>query len=132
MPELLEISGLDDDLGQEEKKPEIIGNGKPLIGPDFSDSIFFGLAAVAVAYAIGAAFNLLSGKTLAAGGTAVQLGDLGVIRRCRPSDLTSKKPKSQQKWCLWTQAETRILGRHATREKALRQERLIQMKKHRG
>jgi len=130
MPELLEISGLDDDLGQE--APKIPGNGKPPIAPDFSGSIFFGLATMAVAYAIGAVVNRLSGKTLAAGGTVVHLGDLGVIRPCRLCDLTSKKPKSQQKWCLWTQAETRILGRHATKEKALRQERLIQMKKHRG
>ena len=55
---------------------------------------------------------------------------LGIIKQCRVQDRKSGKRARSQKWCLWTKSGKRILGRHSSRNKALRQERLIQMKKH--
>lgn len=55
---------------------------------------------------------------------------LGIIKRCRAADRKSGRPARSQKWCLWTRSGKRILGRHSNMEKALRQERLIQWKKH--
>lgn len=60
-------------------------------------------------------------------GTA--LGDLGIIKKCRVIDRTSRRPVKDQRWCLWDSKGKRILGRHPSREKALKQERLIQLRK---
>jgi hypothetical protein len=62
---------------------------------------------------------------------AVALG-LGIIKRCRVKDLKSDRPRRAQAWCLWDSKGKRILGRHPSRTKALRQERLIQVRKHGG
>lgn len=62
-------------------------------------------------------------------GLAFVLG-LGIIKKCRQADRRSGRPARKQKWCLWDSKGKRILGRHSSQEKALRQERLIQMKKH--
>lgn len=113
MPELLVLSGLDD-IGQETKPASAPANG-----------LLWGLGALAVFYAIGFAVSKLSAKK-----PAETLSGLGVIKRCRKSDLTSKKPKSKQQWCLWTKSESRIIGRHPSKSRAIKQERLIEMKKH--
>lgn len=57
------------------------------------------------------------------------LDDLGVIVPCRPEDKDSSRPAREQRWCLWTKNKSRILGRHKTKKSALRQEKLIQLKK---
>lgn len=55
--------------------------------------------------------------------------ELGVIRRCRKRDIDPKRPG--HKVCLYTKSKPRrLLGRHRTRKSALRQERVIQMRKH--
>lgn len=58
---------------------------------------------------------------------------LGIIRDCRKSDIDPKRPKRQQKKCLYTKRKPRrLLGRHPNYESALRQERLIQIRKRGG
>ena len=110
MPELLEISGLDD-IGQEKPAERSLPDGL---------MVALGLGAL---FAIGYVANrIASGKSV--------LDDLGIITPCHKSDLTSKKPKSKQKWCLWTKNKSRILGRHPSKSRAVKQERLIEMKKH--
>jgi hypothetical protein len=44
--------------------------------------------------------------------------------------MSPDRPRRRQKFCLWDSKGRRILGRHPSRNKALRQERLIQWKKH--
>lgn len=111
MPEMLVLSGLDD-MGQEQK--EAPANG-----------LIWGIGALAALYAIGLIASKFSGQK-----TAADLSGLGIIKRCRKSDLTPKKPKSKQRWCLWTKSESRIIGRHPSKSRAIKQERLIEMKKH--
>lgn len=53
---------------------------------------------------------------------------LGIIRPCRRSDIDPKRPG--HKICLYSRSKKRLLGRHRTRKSALRQERVIQMRKH--
>jgi hypothetical protein len=60
-----------------------------------------------------------------------------VIRRCLKGDIDPKRPESEQEFCLYTKRKDsrgrrRLLGRHASREEALGQERLIQMRKRGG
>jgi hypothetical protein len=57
------------------------------------------------------------------------LGDLGIIKRCRKLDLTPKKARKDQRWCLWDAKGEKIIGRHPSRSRALRQEHVIQLKK---
>lgn len=52
---------------------------------------------------------------------------LGVIKKCRKRDLDPKRPKHRV--CLYTKDGKRLLGRHRSHESALRQERVIQMRK---
>jgi hypothetical protein len=54
-----------------------------------------------------------------------------VIKRCPKVDQDDR-PKSQQQYCLYTHDESRLLGRHPTKEDALKQERVIQIHKHKG
>lgn len=52
-----------------------------------------------------------------------------VIRACKRKDIDPDRPK--HKVCLYTKSKPRrLLGRHKTLKSALRQERLIQMKKY--
>ena len=53
-----------------------------------------------------------------------------VIKRCPKKNLTKDRPKSEQIWCLFTKDKDRLLGRHPTKEDALKQEKLIQIRKH--
>jgi hypothetical protein len=57
--------------------------------------------------------------------------NLGVIRPCREEDIDPGRPLSQQKVCLYDSKGKKLLGRHPNRASALKQERLIQWKKHR-
>ena len=50
---------------------------------------------------------------------------VAVIRKCKKGDSEEGKP-----WCLYTHDNSRLLGRHPSKESAEKQERLIQMKKH--
>lgn len=51
------------------------------------------------------------------------------IDKCRASDITSDRPKSEQKWCVYTSDKKRLLGRHPSREKALKQLAAIEISK---
>ena len=120
MPELIEISG----LGQDSKKPEIPTQA----------IIALGVVGLAV-YLINRLFPIRSStgripkpNELLIPGLEDYAG-LGVVAPCRARDRDPKRPARDQRWCLWTSKKTRILGRHPTREKALSQERLIQMRK---
>jgi predicted nucleotidyltransferase len=53
-----------------------------------------------------------------------------VIKRCPKKNLTDDRPISEQQWCLFDSKGERLLGRHPTKEKALAQERVIQIHKH--
>ena len=106
MPEIIELSGL--------------GDGE---APVTDALVVIGLLA-----AVGAAVYFLAPKEP----ESAFLGDLGIIRKCRKRDRKSGVPVKKQQWCLWTSDGKRILGRHPTKKAALRQERLIQMKKHGG
>lgn len=60
------------------------------------------------------------------GGVRLQLG---IIRQCRKRDLDPKRPGLRV--CLYTKSKPRrLLGRHSNRVSALRQERVIQIRKH--
>lgn len=50
---------------------------------------------------------------------------LGIIKECRSSDRVSGRRASSQKWCLWDSKGKRVIGRHSSRSKALRQENAI-------
>jgi hypothetical protein len=54
-----------------------------------------------------------------------------VIKRCPKKDKDSR-PDSEQQYCLYTRDESRLLGRHPSKEKALKQEEAIEIHKHRG
>jgi len=121
MPELIEMSGLDasdEDLGQPSFLPDWI-TGLPAWVP----YVVIGVAAVAVMKFIGG-----GRQEIVIVRDREEIG-LGIIRRCLKKDLTSKKPRRRQRWCLWDSKGRRILGRHPSRSKALRQERLIQLRK---
>ena len=47
------------------------------------------------------------------------------IRRCRPGDRDSKKPDSDQVWCLYAKSTDKVLGRHPSKEAAREQEKAI-------
>ena len=52
-----------------------------------------------------------------------------VIKKCPEKDKDDR-PDSQQKWCLYTRDGDKLLGRHPSKEKALKQEWVIRMRKH--
>jgi len=52
-----------------------------------------------------------------------------IIRRCPKKDKDNR-PSDKQKYCLYTSDGSKLLGRHPSKEKALRQERAIQKHKH--
>ena len=109
MPELLEISGLEGD-------------------PVRSDLASVGIAIAVMGgsiFVLGVLVPMIFSKK-----KDETLGDLGIIKRCRVEDRDPGRPKKDQAWCLWDSKGRRILGRHPSRERALRQERLIQMRKH--
>ena len=54
---------------------------------------------------------------------------LGILKKCAPGDKVSWKKTKDQAWCLFDSKGKRVIGRHSSRSKALRQERLINMKK---
>lgn len=54
---------------------------------------------------------------------------LGILKKCRVVDRVQERPARDQEWCLWDSKGKRILGRHPSRSRGLRQEHLIQLKK---
>lgn len=113
MPEIIEISGIDE-KGGGEKNPSMA-----------SYSALLALIALGGAILL---FGIVIPK-LIVGRKEEALGDLGIIRKCRIKDMDPGRPKESQKWCLWDSKGRRILGRHSTPEGAIRQERLIQLRK---
>lgn len=53
-----------------------------------------------------------------------------VIKKCRKRDYDPKRPRSKQRWCLYDHKGKKLLGRHPSKKRALRQERAIQVRKH--
>lgn len=118
MPEIIQIAGLEDGVGQEPA-----AKGSDLV------------KALTVLAVIGGAVLVLGiGLPKLLGGRREDsaLGDLGIIQRCRARDMKKGRPKRSQQWCLWDSKGKRILGRHPSRKRAVRQERLIQVRKHGG
>lgn len=111
MPEILEMSGLDDP-----------GDNK---GSGIGTILVF----AGIAYALKLLADFLSKDEKSPAVNGVDIGSLGVIKRCRACDMKSGRPKRDQVWCLWDTKGKRILGRHPTRNRALKQEHLIQWKK---
>lgn len=125
MPELIEISGTG-----EATTPTTPATQKITLSPV--------LKAVLVVGAIGLGLYLLrriaplKPKSTEVVGTFkydAPVDGLGVIRRCRKLDKTRRRPAKDQKYCLYTKDGKRLLGRHPNRGRALKQERLIEMKK---
>ena len=54
-----------------------------------------------------------------------------IIKHC-PEHLKDDRPDSEQQWCLLDSKGEKLLGRHPTKEKALNQEKAIQIHKHKG
>jgi len=52
-----------------------------------------------------------------------------MIKPCKKKDLDNR-PLKEQKWCLYNKVGTKLLGRHSSKESALKQERAIQTHKH--
>lgn len=105
--EIMEISG----LGQAQDQG---GTGSP----NYAVIILGTLIGGAVVYC-------LINRCMASSG-----GSLGMIKRCRKMDMKPGRRSSAQRWCLWDSKGKRVLGRHPSRSKADRQERLIQARKH--
>jgi len=119
MPGLLEISGLDQAPDDSGTKPATIW---------------------------GIPWNLLIGGAVVIGGGVAfwfwyrdrgrsfvtnTLSSLGIIEPCRTKDRDPRRPARSQKWCLRDSKGQKVLGRHSSRSGAQRQERAIQMRKHR-
>ncbi len=141
MPELIEISGLDQD-GTDEGMPLIAttrpGNQATSEPSERKGNLLVGLVALGVI--VGGVIWLLSSRPrqptprnrdFMFGFEGGMLADLGVIVPCRKKDRTSKKPVRQQKWCLWDSKKKKILGRHPSESKAKNQEKAIQARKRR-
>ena len=136
MPELITISGLAQDTPAE-KKPEATAQ------PEAAEQkwpwmtlLAFG-GVVAGIYLLTRLFPLKSGVSVKVDKNFRIVGledcdddpEMGVIKECKPKDRTRKRPAKDQKVCLFTKNGNRLLGRHANKSGALRQERLIEMKK---
>lgn len=52
-----------------------------------------------------------------------------MIAACRAKDLDPDRPKSDQKWCVYSSDKKRLLGRHPTKEKAMKQVAAIEISK---
>ena len=52
------------------------------------------------------------------------------VRKCRKNEMDPDKPKSEQVWCVLTKDESRVLGRHPTKDKADKQLSAIEISKH--
>jgi hypothetical protein len=124
MPELLEISGLGQEPGQEPEQSK---------HACFEDLLVLAAGALVVwllAKGVPKILGLSGDECLECTGEDLEgLDDLGVIVKCRKEDMKMGRPEKQQQWCLWDSKQTRILGRHPTRSKALGQERAIQARK---
>lgn len=59
--------------------------------------------------------------------------ELGIIKACKKADIDPKRPRSAQKVCLYSRKKPgKLLGRHPNRASALKQERVIEMRKRGG
>lgn len=53
-----------------------------------------------------------------------------VIKKCREQDIDPDRPRSEQKYCLYSRDGSKLLGRHPTQDSAKNQEKAIQTRKH--
>ena len=51
------------------------------------------------------------------------------IKECPEKDIDPDRPKSEQRWCLYSKDGDELLGRHSTKEDALDQEQAIHINK---
>lgn len=59
--------------------------------------------------------------------------EMGIMKPCRKRDLDPKRPKSQQKVCLYSKKKPgKLLGRHPNRAAARKQEQAIEIRKRGG
>ncbi len=56
---------------------------------------------------------------------------IAVIKPCKKKDKDSR-PAKKQRWCLYDHRGEKLLGRHPSKAKALKQEKAIQVRKHGG
>jgi len=57
---------------------------------------------------------------------------MAIIKKCPEKDIDPDRPSSEQQYCLYTKDESRLLGRHPSKEEALDQEKAVQYFKHKG
>lgn len=126
MPELMEISGLSDDA---QKPAPAETKTEPAKSSDWSVLLIFG--GIALGVFLLKKFLPLKPKSTEVIGTFryKNLSDVGMIKRCPKKNKTKARPAKDQKYCLFTKSGKRLLGRHPSRTRALKQERLIEMKK---
>jgi hypothetical protein len=158
MPELMEISGLSSDDGKGNAADQVAPAASkdvpikavPQAMPSIFDNIFGKYQDIAVPVLIvggvGALIYIIN-KFFPMKTTGISVGpdfkipgledsdedcdeQMGVIRACRPKDRTKKRPAKDQKVCLFTSNGKRLLGRHPNKKRAMKQEKLIEMKKH--
>ena len=111
---------------------EISGLGQASQDKAASDPI---IPLVIAGVGIAAFISWLLARQFSSGSASIvesPLAGLGIIKRCRRVDMKSDRGRSFQRWCLWDSKGKRILGRHPSRSKAIRQERLIHARKRGG
>jgi hypothetical protein len=54
---------------------------------------------------------------------------IAIIKQCPKKDQDDR-PLSEQKWCLYDSKGEDLLGRHPSKEKAIKQEQAIEINKH--
>jgi len=57
------------------------------------------------------------------------MNKMSIIRRCLEKDKDDR-PNKRQQWCLYDSKGEKLLGRHPSKNKALAQEKVIQVHKH--
>jgi hypothetical protein len=52
-----------------------------------------------------------------------------ILKECREKDIDPDRPRSEQKWCLYSKSTGKLLGRHPSKEDAMKQEQAIHVNK---
>ena len=95
------------------------------VAPTMSSTVLMWAIPVAVVGLIGFFIWKRNRKAILDG-----LGWLGIIKPCGTRERKRGRAMRSQRWCLMDRRGKRVLGRHSSKRKARRQERLIEMKKH--
>jgi hypothetical protein len=122
--EIMEISGLGQSADEVIRKGESTWTGSASSILAFTAFGLFGLYLLSRKYGWGVA----SWFEQVPHALASPLQSLGILKKCRRSDRKKGRRASSQRWCLWDSKGKRILGRHSSRRKALRQEAAIKIR----